>query len=92
MSDYTPEQQEGIKEFWEWVETRPAIIQEMCRDKPQFKKYMLKQTGQIVWIYSYSENRTVTVNIYPEDQGDNFLMVVPRQVFGINPDDLEVAA
>lgn len=87
-ADFTPGQEAVVKEWWGWVNTRPEKIQEMCRTWPAFYKYHLKTTGQMVWIHSYSENNTVTVNIYSDDNPD-FLLVVNRQVFGVDPHDLE---
>lgn len=69
----------------EWVTTRPPVIQKMCERLRPNVLYRLKTTGQRVTVYSLNENGTVTVNI----TGEYNLIDFDRQVFGINPDDLE---
>ena len=74
------------KERWdEWLSERPQEIKEMAATWPPNKLYRLKTTQQRCTLYSYSEDGTVTVNI----TGDHNLIPFSRQVFGINPNDLE---
>lgn len=70
-----------------WVNSRPPVVAEMARKLPPFTLYRMKSTGQIASIYSYSEDRTVTVYISGENNPG--MIVLDRQVFGIDPDDLE---
>lgn len=71
---------------WEdWVATRPAAVQELCRKLPPDRLYMNKPTQQRGTIYSYSEDGTVTVNF----TGEHNLLMFDKQVFGIKPEDLE---
>lgn len=69
----------------EWVKGRPPVIQAMCERFPPGRLYRLKPTGQRVTMHSYNESGTVTVEI----TGEYNLVDFNRQVFGINPDDLE---
>ena len=69
----------------EWVASRPPVIRELCERFPPFNLYRLKGTGQRVTVHSYSENGTLTVNI----TGEYNIVIFDRQVFGIQPDDLE---
>lgn len=69
----------------EWVSTRPASVQAVCKRLPPNLLYLLKTSNHRVTIYSYSEDGTVTVNV----TGEYNFVAFPRQVFGINPDDLE---
>lgn len=74
------------QEAWAaWVATRPECVQVLCERLPPDRLYRLKPTGQRVTLHSYSENGTVTVDI----SGEYNLITFDRQVFGINPDDLE---
>ena len=74
------------QESWDaWVESRPPIVQEMCAMLPPDRLYLLKTSGHRVTLISYSENRTVTVDVTGEFNALSF----DRQVFGIKPEDLE---
>lgn len=74
------------KDGWdEWVATRPESVQKICRQLPPNRLYRMKSTGDRVTLYSYSEDGTVTVNV----TGEYNVLIFDRQVFGINPDDLE---
>lgn len=78
--EWTPEQQAG----WdEWLATRPAVIQEMARKYPPNVLYRI-DSGHRVTIYSYSEGRTVTVNV----SGKYNFVAFERRVFGIPIDEL----
>ena len=74
--------------WYEWVKTRPECIRLLCERFPPDTLYRLKSTGSRVTIYSYSETNTVTVNI----TGQYNAHMMDRQVFGIDPDDLEECA
>ena len=65
----------------EWVSTRPPIVQELCRKYPPDRLYLLNPSGQRVTIVSYSEDGSVTVNVSG--------LFLDREVFGIDPNDLE---
>lgn len=78
----TPEQQ---VEWDTWVATRPPVIQALCKKLPPDTLYRHKSTGQIVSIYSYSENNTVTILV----SGAHNLVAFERTVFGVDPDSLE---
>lgn len=74
------------QESWdEWVATRPPVVQELCRRLPPDRLYRMRPTGHRVTLVSYSENGTVTVDVGGEFNAVTF----ERQVFGVNPDDLE---
>lgn len=69
----------------EWVSTRPLVVQELCRRYPPDRLYLLKPQGQRVTILAYAENGTLRVNV----SGEWNCLVFERDVFGINPNDLE---
>lgn len=71
---------------WErWVSTRPPVVQDLCRRYPPDRLYLLKPPGQRVTLVSYNENGTVTVNVSAQWN----CVVFEREVFGIDPNDLE---
>lgn len=69
-----------------WVNSRPLVVQELCKKFPPDRLYRLKTSDHKVTIYSYSENETMTVTVTMEY---NPLIVFERQIFGIKPEDLE---
>ncbi len=75
------------QEWEEWVASRPPTVREMCRRWPPDTLYRLAPTGQLVTIYSYSENGTVTVYIDPEFNPRR-LATRGFNVFGIDPEQL----
>ena len=78
----TPEQEKG---WAEWVAARPDGVRQIAERFEPWSLYLLKTTGQRVTLASIFEDGTVSVNVSGEF---NFLMM-DRNVFGINPDDLE---
>ncbi len=83
----TPEQIAG---WQEWVGSRPDAVRNVAERFYPWKLYRLKQTGQFVSVLSFGQNVdgrvTLTVLIKPDF---NPLLFVEREVFGIEPDDLE---
>ncbi len=71
--------------FESWLATRPQDIQDLARRYPPGVLYMMKSSGHRVTIIAYAEDGTVRVNV-----GDEYNFVAfPREVFGVNPEDLE---
>lgn len=81
----TEEQESG---YHAWVKTRPPVVREIAERLEPWSLYRMKSTDQLVTLYSISEDGTVTVNVTSEFNGP---WVMDRQVFGIEPDDLEPA-
>lgn len=77
-----PEQQKLIDD---WLADRPKLIQDMAAQCPPVFLYKLTSTGSYASIISYSEDRTVTVQITREFN----YTIFERQVFGIKLEDLE---
>lgn len=74
------------QDAWEdWVSTRPAVIQALCRRLPPDRLYLLKSSGHRVTLHSYSDDGTVTVDV----AGEYNQVMFERRVFGISPDNLE---
>lgn len=73
------------KEWAEWVAQRPEVVRAIAEKFFPWKLYRMKSTGQRVGIYSFSEDGTITVLVTGAFNKVNF----DRQVFGIDPKDLE---
>ena len=67
------------------VQSRPPVIQELCRRFPANRLYHLKQSTHYVTIFSYEDGDTTTVTI----SGDRNFVIFERRVFGVAPDELE---
>src|SRR3990167_7102778 len=72
-------------EWKKWVDSRPSIIQDLCKRFPPTKLYRLNNSGHRVTLYSYSEDGTMTVSV----TGEYNAIAFDRRVFGIEPDNLE---
>lgn len=70
--------------FDEWIKTRPQVIQEMAASHPPDRLYRMGSSGHRCTIYSYAEDKTVTVNV----TGEFNRVLFGRQVFGITLEDL----
>ena len=80
--------EEREKEWDEWVTARPPVIQDLCKRFPPYNLYRLKNTDHKVTLASYAEDGTLMVNI----TGEYNAVMFDRQVFGIEPNDLEECA
>ena len=81
---YEPSKKQ-IKEWDKWVESRPKVVRDVARRFKPWELYRMKPSGKRVTLCSFAEDGTVTVCINSEFN----LIVFERQVFGVNPDDLE---
>lgn len=66
-----------------WVNSRPQVIQKMCKSHPPNRLYKMP-SGHCCKIYSYDENGTMTVNV----TGEYNLVAFARSVFGMKPEEL----
>lgn len=79
------------KAWHRWVAKRPPHIREVAERFDPWSLYQLKTTGQRVTVVSFSEEKktgkvTMTVSI----TGQFNLIMFDREVFGIDPADLEL--
>jgi len=74
-----------------WLLTRPRSVRRLVRKLPPWYTYMVKPTGQMAQIYSYSEDGTVTVDIFENNRQPftSGIWAGGYRVFGYGPDDLE---
>jgi hypothetical protein len=68
-----------------WLKNRPPIVADLARRFPPNKLFRLKNTGHRVFVLAYDENGTLRVMV----SGKYNFVVFERQVFGIEPNDLE---
>lgn len=82
---------EQLHEWELWLAALPENVRLVAERLPPWKLYWLKSPGQRVRIISYDEpleeGDAVTVSV--SVGGDVNALVIERNVFGINPDDLE---
>lgn len=71
-------------EWFDWISTRPPVIQKLAAQFPPNILYRLNDTN--VLIYSYNENSTFTVSILDEYNPQG--LAFERNVFGVGPNDL----
>lgn len=74
-------------EWKSWVADRPSAVRAVAERFDPWSLYRMKGTDQRVTVYSFSEGPTVTLTV--NVLADFNLLVFERQVFGIDPDDLE---
>ena len=75
----------------EWFDNLPSYVQERVRQYPPDGKYRLKETGQIVSIYSYEDNGVAsnTCKIIALGKDSGGMHTEDRLVFGIEYSSLE---
>lgn len=75
----------------DWLQDRPQIIKDLADKISPFKTYVVKETGQLGTVYSFSENGTLTLNItgHKDKFRDAMEKLIPLRVFGFRPEDLE---
>ena len=70
-----------------WVATRPAVIQDLCRRFPPSRVFWLSDPGQVVRVWAYSEDGTLTVVVDPAENPHR-IMLCGLRVFGVPAADL----
>ena len=82
----TQEQEQG---YAEWCDSRPPHVAEVARRFRPWELFRLTTTGSRVYVLSFGEQEdggiSLTVAVRPEFNDD---CIFPRDVFGINPEDL----
>lgn len=73
------------KGFRKWVRSRPKKVRAVAERFDIWTLYRLKDTGDRVTLHAFANDGTVTVIV----SGRFNLVMFEREVFGINPNDLE---
>lgn len=80
---------EQVAEWRGWVSGRPENVRAVAEKFDPWSLYRIKSTGQRVTLVSFGEQEdgdvTLTVNV----TGQFNLIAFDREVFGVEPDDLE---
>jgi len=92
MKIYQPSDEQETQ--WdEWIGTRPENVARVARDFNPWTLYEFKETGQKVTLLSFGEKAdgsvVLTVRVSKEH---NLACLLERDVFGVSPDNLQVAA
>lgn len=76
----------------DWFLTRPTVIKVLIKKLKPWKRYRIKETGQHCVIVSYNEHWTVTVFVTGHDDPlrKTLAEIMRMEVFGINPNSLEI--
>lgn len=85
----TPEQEAGYRE---WVQSRPPHVRVVAERFDPWSLYRLKTTGDRVTALSFGEGEDDAVTVRVLVSGEFNFTLFEREVFGINPDDLEPCA
>jgi hypothetical protein len=85
MARVTEPSDEDIREWLKWVEERPEPVKSIAKRFDPWSLYRFRDGGQRATLVSISENGTVTVRV----TGEFNIVMFDRDVFGVNPDDLE---
>ena len=76
-----------------WYQTRPKLIQALVDQFPPVSSVRIKSTGQMAYVYAYSEDGTLSLVIDPkaaENKNISCAMSVIYTVFGYAPETLEL--
>lgn len=73
----------------EWVAERPPAVREIAQRFEPWSLYRMKSTGQRVAILSFGEQEDGSVTLTVAVSGQFNLVMFDRNVFGIDPNDLE---
>lgn len=82
----TPEQIEGYKK---WVAERPERVRKVAERLDPWTLYRLKTSNQRVCLLGFDEEQDGRVTVRITVSGEFNLVTFERDVFGIDPDDLE---
>lgn len=78
-----------IQEWHEWLESRPLDIREIAKRFEPWGLYRMKSTGHRVTIYSLEKQEDGRISLKVNVMGEFNAVAFERQVFGVDPNDLE---
>lgn len=91
MANHREPTPENEASYEAWVSKLPEVVQSVARRFRPWKLYRLKTTGQRVTVYAFGEpseaGKSVSLTVIVSARYN--LLTFERQVFGIDPDDLE---
>lgn len=86
IEEMTPEK---MADWQTWLAERPAHIRALAERLPPWNLYLLKSSGHRVEITAYSEGPNGSVSLKVAVTGAYNFVAFEREVFGIDPNDLE---
>lgn len=86
ITDPTPEQEAG---YAAWVAARPESVRVVAERFTPWDLYRMKSTGHRVTIASFGEQQDGRVTLTVSVRAEFNAIMFERNVFGIDPDDLE---
>jgi hypothetical protein len=89
MANIIEPDEEYMREYEKMFEILPTNQQEVIKKFPPWKLYRLKSTNQRVEILTIGTDKDNTVKFRVDISGKYNMILFDRQVFGIDPDDLE---
>jgi hypothetical protein len=81
--------EEQLTGYQAWVASRPPNVRAVAERFEPWSLYLHKPTGQRVTVVSFGEQEDGRVTLTMSVSADFNLVMFERQVFGVNPDDLE---
>jgi hypothetical protein len=82
----TPEEE---REYRDWIASKSEKVKAVAERFDPWSLYRMKSTGHRVILYSFDEQKGGEVTLTVTVSGDFNTVFFERNVFGINPDDLE---
>ncbi len=76
-----------LAEWEEWCDSRPPEVAEVARRFPPWELYRI-ESGHCCTVYSYGEKEGGGVSLTVSVTGEYNRVAFPRNVFGIDPDEL----
>lgn len=89
MANYFEPDEEQQAGYAAWVAERPPHVRVVAERFQPWGLYRMKSTGHRVIVLSFGESEDQSVTLTVHISADFNHLMFERQVFGINPDDLE---
>lgn len=86
---WTEPTEENVKAYREWVAERPPQVKAIAERFDPWTLYWLKSPGQRVTVLGFDEMNDGRVCVRVNVSGRFNALAFERQVFGVDPDDLE---
>jgi hypothetical protein len=89
MAHYCQPTRAQERGWGKWVKSRPENVRAIAERFDPWSLYRMKSTGQRVTLVSFGEQEDGKVTLTVSVTGEFNSVVFDRNVFGIDPDDLE---
>lgn len=89
MARWTEPKAEQVEAWRAWVAERPPLVRVVAERFEPWSVYRMRSTGQRVSVLGFDEDDGGSVTLRVAVRGDWNLVTHERDVFGIDPGDLE---